>query len=110
MQFPPAAAERTVIACLQPIARPTTFLSWRPADAQLLVGSGGRRQSPLAAEADLRFGAALLSWVSPISALVAARHENSPFSCEPDRLRRAPGTAGYCRADRGWPHPRHPSK
>src|SRR5262249_37935605 len=35
----------------------------------------------------------LLSWVFPISARVAARHENSPFSCKPDRLHRAQGTA-----------------
>src|SRR6516164_4088979 len=36
----------------------------------------------------------LLNWVSAISARVAARHENSPFSCKSDRLRRAQGTAG----------------
>src|SRR5215469_15633816 len=35
----------------------------------------------------------LLNRVSPISARVG-RHEDSPFSCEPDRLRRAQGTAG----------------
>jgi hypothetical protein len=67
IQFPAAAAARTVIACLQPIARPTTFLSGRPADARLLVGSGGRRQSPLAAEADLRFGAAVELGISDFS-------------------------------------------
>jgi len=67
MQFPPAAGERTVIACLQPIARPTTFLSGARPTRGCLVGKRGRRQSSLAAEVDLRFGAAVELGISDIS-------------------------------------------
>ena len=55
----------------------TTFVSWRPADARLLVDKRGSspipagcsddQQAPLAGEADLRFGAAVEPSISDFS-------------------------------------------
>ncbi|HEX3525104.1 MAG TPA: hypothetical protein VHT52_23820 [Stellaceae bacterium] len=47
------------------IVSDTTLLSCRPTDMRL--AGGGRRQSPLAAEADLRFGAAVELRISDFS-------------------------------------------
>jgi hypothetical protein len=67
-----------------------------------LVDKRGRRQSLPVAQTTSRprlparpicASVPLLNRVTPISARVG-RHEDSPFSCEPDRLRRAQGTAG----------------